>query len=456
MQRDSVPHIDILSVGILHEAVLGFSQHRAVDDFWAAVALNSRWVVPARRICILCNRNGDRCEVLAQVKQGQQLLPESPVVSLGDDSIAAVVALTRPAWLDRPWEQLTGDDALRTWLRASTASVVHAVPLVTGDRNLGVVLLEVEQPGEDADRARISALASLYARHAASTCGAIEANEALSVKNRELESAQNELVQAADEIRTLNTTLESRIEARTQELERAQQDLLKAERLATLGKLTATVAHEIRNPLGVISASSMLLENLLQDPEGRVQEILGRMTRNIERCDRVVSELLDFTRIAGSGLREIAFDSWLHEVLDEYPLGMGIEIERDLRSADAIVKFDADLLRRAVLNFLDNACQAMMGSPEEDPSEAGGRVTIHTHVLGEMLNLEISDTGCGISETVKPRIFEPLFSTKSFGVGLGLSVVRQIVEQHGGEFDIKSTENTGTTAALRIPRTQPR
>ena len=237
--------------------------------------------------------------------------------------------------------------------------------------------------------------------------------------------------------------LEKRVEARTAELRAAQDALLRKERLAALGQLTGTVAHELRNPLGAIAASVSVIQHKCAGTALGLERALERIGRNIRRCDTIITELLDFARAKGLRTEAVVLDTWLSGVLDEQHIPEGITVNCELQMGGAAVCFDPDELRRAVINVIDNARQAM--------TDGGGDLTVATHMNGERVEIEITDTGPGIPEDVLPRVLEPLFSTKPFGTGLGLPTVQRIMAEHGGGLEIGSEPGRGTRVVLWLP-----
>ncbi|MCH8997699.1 MAG: PAS domain S-box protein, partial [Proteobacteria bacterium] len=262
------------------------------------------------------------------------------------------------------------------------------------------------------------------------------------------------------EIHRLNADLERRVEERTAELRAAQVDLLRQERLATLGQLTATVSHELRNPLSVIRTSTFVARDGLDGTTPRVQRALERIDRSVTRCDRIIDELLDFTRISGLEPEPTPIDDWLDGTLKEQALPAQITLRRDFGLAGTTVPFDRDRFRRAIINVFDNACQAMTGEAGREAADADSAVlSVTTKRKNGRVEVIFEDRGPGIPADVLPRIFEPLFSTKGFGVGLGLPVVKQIMEQHGGGIEIDGSGKSGTRVCLWLPAeppTQPR
>ncbi|MBN1979347.1 MAG: substrate-binding domain-containing protein [Anaerolineae bacterium] len=236
------------------------------------------------------------------------------------------------------------------------------------------------------------------------------------------------------------------------EMKQAQAELVRQERLLALGQLTATVAHEIRNPLGTVRTCVFAIGDAIEQGElGRVERALKLAERNIVRCDTIIGELLDYTRDWMLQRSPTKIDDWLNGVLDEL-LDLGnipenITCVREL-NASAEIAIDTEHLRRAVINVINNAVDAMQ---EKGLGDEGNRLAVSTRVIGERLEIRVSDTGDGIPAEMMDKLFEPLFSTKSFGVGLGLPIVKGIMEQHGGGVEISSLANEGTTVVLWLP-----
>ncbi len=238
---------------------------------------------------------------------------------------------------------------------------------------------------------------------------------------------------AQEELKHYRDHLEELVKERTRELEQAQVELVRQERLSALGQLTATVAHEIRNPLGAVRTSIFSIGDAIEmDQISRVERALRLAERNIVRCDNIISELLDYTRERTLQPRPTNIDTWLDVVLDGQTIPEGIICAREL-NVGLEIPIDREHLRRVIVNVVGNAVDAL-----QDEGAAGNQLTVATHLAGDRLEIRVSDTGPGIPADAQTKIFEPLFSTKSFGVGLGLPIVKNIMAQHGGGVEVQS------------------
>ena len=241
--------------------------------------------------------------------------------------------------------------------------------------------------------------------------------------------------------------LENQVRERTMKLEQVQKDIIKNERMATLGQLTATVSHEIRNPLGTIRTSVFTISNKIQNKDATLQRAIERIERNIIRCDNIITELLDYSRIRALQHQVTRLSDWMRYTMEDINIPQNIHLRMVLDDSIEI-EIDRDLLHRVLVNILENASQAIT---ESKIVSSDRTIIIQSQITNERVEIIVTDTGEGISKDVMPRIFEPLFSTKGFGVGLGLPVVKQIMEQHGGGIEIASEENVGTRVTLWLP-----
>ena len=238
-----------------------------------------------------------------------------------------------------------------------------------------------------------------------------------------------------------------------QRLQDSMVKLARQERLATLGQLAGTVSHELRNPLGVIRNSLFSLrESVDAGHTAGAVKIVDRIERNIVRCNMIVSDLLDFARSGEIKRDMVDVDGWLAAALDEHAVPASITLRREFRFGGQLV-LDRERFRQVLVNLLDNAIQAIEDPAwlQTEPREK--TIIVRSETAGPYFQLSVIDTGPGIPEPTLAKIFEPLFTTKSFGVGLGLPMVRQIVQQHGGSIVVTSDVGKGTAVVIRIPHT---
>lgn len=257
------------------------------------------------------------------------------------------------------------------------------------------------------------------------------------------------------EIRELNRGLEAKVLLRTAELDeksallvQAQQELAKVERLAAVGELAAGVAHEINNPLAIIRGNAELVQMALP-PDSASQEELEIITSQVGRVERIVSNLLKFASREKKRLCSLSVAVMLEEILaqigHQVPL-QGIAVQTEI-AGGAELEADADQLRQVFTNLVLNGIQAM---PD------GGQLTVSARTDAEAGTCEVtvSDTGIGICAEQLEKIFNPFFTTRSAGTGLGLSVSYGIVKDHGGEISVKSKPGVGSSFTVKLPLLQ--
>jgi signal transduction histidine kinase len=272
--------------------------------------------------------------------------------------------------------------------------------------------------------------------------------------------ARDEAEDMADRLSGINeemVRMNQELGSNMQMLKDAQDALVKKGRMEQMGQLTATIAHELRNPLGAVRTSAFLIERKIKDKGMGVESQLMRINNGITRCDNIITQLLDFSRSKQLVTRAADLDQWLAKIVEEeakqLPAVVAIECLLSLDGCE--VPFDPSRLQRAVINLISNASEAMVGNGE-DPSRfvvAEPHISISTMIVEGTAVISVKDNGPGISPENLNKIREPLFTTKSFGTGLGLPAVEQIVSQHGGTLEITSELGKGAAFIIRLPLT---
>ncbi|MBI5480902.1 MAG: HAMP domain-containing protein [Deltaproteobacteria bacterium] len=227
-------------------------------------------------------------------------------------------------------------------------------------------------------------------------------------------------------------------------LQEREQRLIRSERLAAIGRMAAHIAHEVRNPLSSIGLNAELLEEeLQQQPDGA--RLCRAIQHEVDRLNALTQEYLRFARLPQPKLERQDLRPALTSLLDfirEDARARGVTVVAQLPDSLPSLDLDEGQLRQALLNLCRNAVEAMSG---------GGTLTVRVAAAGERLEISVADTGAGIAAEHLPRVFEPFFSTKEHGTGLGLALTQHIVAAHGGTISIDSTPGRGTEFVVRLP-----
>lgn len=232
-------------------------------------------------------------------------------------------------------------------------------------------------------------------------------------------------------------------------LKESREQLVHAEKLASLGQLAASIAHEINNPLaGVLTYTKLLAKKISGDTleKGAALDYLSKMESEVGRCSRIIRNLLDFSRQTEPMLRLVDVNQVIEQVLamvGHQAQLQNVDVVRELSPSLPKVMADSDKLQQVFTNLTLNAIQAMSG---------GGKLTLRTSAANSQVRIDVQDTGCGISKENLSKLFTPFFTTKEkgSGVGLGLAVVRGIIERHKGEIKVQSEVGKGTTFSVYL------
>jgi signal transduction histidine kinase len=261
----------------------------------------------------------------------------------------------------------------------------------------------------------------------------------------EAERSRAEAESVNEQVAGLNRTLAEK---------EAQDEIVKKGRMEQMGQLTATIAHELRNPLGAVRTSTFLLAKKVSGRGLNVEGQIERINNGVTRCDNIISQLLDYSRNKPLQCQSSNLDEWLSKVVSEESarLPQAVMIELALGLDDAKVPFDPARLQRAIINLMSNASEAIFSaSPGGEPT-ANPRIWITTRFSREgNAVIQVRDNGPGIAPENLAKVREPLFTTKSFGTGLGIPAIEQIANQHGGRLEIESRPGDGASFEIHLP-----
>ena len=286
----------------------------------------------------------------------------------------------------------------------------------------------------------------------------------VSKRTKELEEAKKDLEKRVDErtkelqqkytelsrSQTATLYMVEDLNRQSKEIKDAQDALIRSEKLAAIGQLASSVAHELRNPLGVMK-NALYYFNMVGfgKDDADIKENLDIMSKEIENSDKIINDLLDFSRIKKPTLHSENVNSIVKEVLNRIERRPDIEIITELEDTLPDIKVDALHIQQVFYNVAQNAIQSM---------DKNGRLTICTRLQkpdyrnqSEFVEISFKDTGSGISKENLDKIFNPLFSTKAKGTGLGLSVCASLIEGHGGTIDVQSKVGRGTVFTVKLP-----
>jgi two-component system, NtrC family, sensor kinase len=252
------------------------------------------------------------------------------------------------------------------------------------------------------------------------------------------ETGPSEIVQLAREFNSMARAVEER-----------ERELVRSERLGALGKMAAMIAHEVRNPLSAIGLNTELLEEeLASAPEADEARALCRsIHREVDRLTQVTEEYLSFAKLPKPKLAHEPINSMVGALAGFVREDLAVKqvtLTTDLAIGDPIARIDAAQIRQCLLNLIRNAAEAVV-------AKGSGHVTLRTRDAGSRIEIDVEDNGTGIPAELLPQLFDPFFSTKEDGSGLGLALTQQIVRDHGGDLRVESTVGRGTTFTVSVP-----
>jgi PAS domain S-box-containing protein len=237
--------------------------------------------------------------------------------------------------------------------------------------------------------------------------------------------------------------LEEEVHERTRELREAQEKLVRQEKLATLGQLAGSMGHELRNPLGVISNAIYFLKAAQPNANAKVKEYLNMIEKEARTSDKIITDLLDFTRLKSVEREAVSVSELIEQTLNRFPAPASVDVTLNLPADLPLIFVDPHHVVQILGNLTVNAYQVV--------ESTGGRVEISVASRADMVSIAVHDNGTGISPENMKKLFEPLFTTKIKGIGLGLSVSKKLTEANGGRIEVSSEAGVGSTFTVWLP-----
>ncbi len=249
--------------------------------------------------------------------------------------------------------------------------------------------------------------------------------------------------QAEEELRKHREHLEDLVKERTQALRDAQEQLIRKERLAAIGKFAGGIVHDLRHPLSVINNVIYLLNSTISDPDEETVKYLAMLTEEVNHAKNIITDLLNFARTSEAKQTSVIVSDLVKSVLSKHSPPDGVTVELNIPDDNPLAYVDLVHIEQTLTNLIMNAYQAM---PD------GGELTINSmQYSADGLLIDVSDTGIGISPENMEKIFEPLFTTKQKGIGLGLVTSKMLVEANDGHIEVESTEGKGSSFRIYVP-----
>jgi signal transduction histidine kinase len=277
---------------------------------------------------------------------------------------------------------------------------------------------------------------------------------------REIGALIVSLRRSEENYRSLNEELELKVEERTGQLLEAQEELVRREKLATLGQLSGSVGHELRNPLGVMSNAIYFLRMVHSGADETTKEYLDIIKHEIDNSQRIITDLLDFARTRPPRTKVVTVPELLAESLGRCTVPGNVDLRTEIPDVLPGVRVDPLQMGQVLQNLIANAVQAMpnggslrISARKERGTADEGRIPRASDPGpdDDFVEISVADTGEGIASDNMKKLFQPLFTTKAKGIGLGLVVSRNLVETNGGRIDVTSRYGEGTTFTVILP-----
>ena len=215
--------------------------------------------------------------------------------------------------------------------------------------------------------------------------------------------------------------------------------------------LAGSVGHELRNPLGVINTSIYYLKLAQTDANAKIKQHHDMIEKEVQNANKIISDLLDFGRVISTDREQVSIPEIVQQIMDRFPLPETVKLVKQIPTSLPKIHIDSRHLEQILINLISNACQAMNNDGTLTISSSRVNTDAGKNKQGEMVLISIKDTGSGIQPDHIDKIFEPLFTTKTRGIGLGLAVSQKLAEANGGWLEVESQIGKGSTFSLFAP-----
>jgi signal transduction histidine kinase len=269
--------------------------------------------------------------------------------------------------------------------------------------------------------------------------------ETFKENQHQMEQEQEVLRSAAKQIRKLNEELELKVQDRTKQLVEAQEELVRKEKFAVLGQIAGSVGHELRNPLGVMNNAVYYLQTVLTDVDEATREYLNIIKNEIAGSERIVTDLLDSVRTRPPQPEDVGVAELIGQTLRKCSVPASVAVKLDIPAALPPLRVDAQQIHQVFRNLISNGVEAM---PD------GGALQISAAAHGKNVTVSVRDSGIGMTAEQLDKMFQPLYTTKARGIGLGLVVVKNLTEANGGTVEVQSEAGKGSVFSVTLPVVQ--